>query len=56
MIDIMTLNQSYKRQEIDKIRQICDKNNLANTMTKASLNFVLKRIILINKAIIRLKR
>ena len=55
MINIMVLRQSYKRQEIDKIRWICGKDNPANAMTKASPNLVLERIISTNKAIIRLE-
>lgn len=38
------------------MREICNKNNPANAMTKTLPNLVLKRIILTNKAIIRLKR
>ena len=56
MIDIMVLRQSYKRREIDEIRWICGKDNLADVMTKASSNLVLKKIIAMNKATIRLKK
>ncbi len=56
MIDIIVHRQSYAKIEIDEIRQIYDKNNLADIMTKASLDLALKRIIIINKATIRLER
>lgn len=56
MMYIMALKQSYKEQEIDKIRQICSKDYLANTMTKALSNLALKKIISINKVIIRLEK
>lgn len=56
MIDIMILRQSYERQKIDKIRQIYNKNNPANAITKKSPNLALEKIISINKAIIRLER
>ena len=41
--------------EIDEIRWICGKDNPADAMTKASPNLALERIILTNKATIRLK-
>ena len=56
IIDIMALKHFYKGQEIDKIRGICGKNNLADTMTKASSNSALERIISINKMTISLER
>lgn len=56
MIDIMVLKQSHKGQKIDKIKQICGKNNPANAITKTSPNLALERMISTNKTIIRLKR
>lgn len=55
MIDIMAFKQSYKGQKIEKIRWMGDKDNLADAMTKISLNSTLEKIISINKAKIRLK-
>ena len=52
----MTFKQSYKGREINKIRWIYGKNNLANAMTKVLLNSALEKIISINKATIRLER
>ena len=52
----MVLKQSYKRQKINKIRLICSKNNLVNTIIKISPNLTLKSIIFINKIIIRLEK
>lgn len=56
MIEIMALREFYKRQEIDKIRQICDEENLVNTITKTSPNLTLEERMSIKKAIIMLKR
>lgn len=55
MINIIALKQLYKEKKIDKIRWICGKDNSANVMTKALTNLVLKGIIFINKAIIKLE-
>lgn len=55
MINIMVLKQSYKGQEIDKIRWIYSDDNPANTITKILPNLALKAIILINKITIRLE-
>lgn len=56
MINIIAFKQLYKGQKIDKIRWIYDKIILANKMPKTLLNLLLKGLILINKAIIRLER
>lgn len=56
IINIMVFSQSYEENEIDKIRQIYGKDNPANTMTKRLPNLALKKIIIINKGIIRLER
>lgn len=56
MIDIIAYRKFYKRQEIDKIRQICGEENLVNTITKASPNLTLEERMSIKKAIIMLKR
>lgn len=55
MIDIMAFKQSYEGRKINKIRQICDKDNSADTMTKTSPNLVLEKINFANKATIRLE-
>lgn len=52
----MALKQSYIGKKIDKIRLIYSKDNLADAITKASLNLVLEKIIITNKAIIKLKK
>lgn len=54
-MDIIVLKQSYKEKKIDEIKQIYDKNNLADIITKALSYLVLKKIISINKIIIRLE-
>ena len=51
----MALSQSCDKQEIEKIRKICSKNNLTDTMIKALPNSAFKKIISTNKATIRLK-
>ena len=56
MIDIMALKQSYEGREIDKIRWICSKDNLANAMTKVFPNLALEKIISTNKVTIRLEK
>ena len=55
MIDIIVLRQSYEEREIDEIRLICGKDNTADAMTKTLSNSALERIIITNKAIIRLE-
>ncbi len=55
MIDIMVLRQSYEGSEIDEIRWICSKDNLADAIIKASPNLALERIITTNKTTIRLE-
>ena len=52
----MALRQLYKGREIDKIRWIYSKDILINAITKVSLNSVLKKIISINKATIKLEK
>lgn len=52
----MVLHQSYESWKIDKIRKIDGEDNPADVMTKALPNSALKRIVLTNKVIIRLKR
>ncbi len=55
MIDIIELRQSYEGKNIDKIRWICDKDSLADAITKVSPNSALERIIITNKVTIRLE-
>lgn len=52
----MTLKQFFKQWKINKIKYIYSKKNLANAIIKTFPNLVLEKIILINKAIIRLKK
>ena len=55
MIDIMALKQLYERREIEKMRWVYGKDNPADAITKASPNSVFQKIILTNKATIRLE-
>lgn len=48
----MAIQQLYKRQKINEIKQICGKDNQADVMIKPSLNTSLKGLILINKVTI----
>jgi hypothetical protein len=49
IIDIITLWQLYKQREITEIQWINRKNNLANTITKSTLNKALKKLINTNQ-------
>lgn len=52
----MALKQLYEGRKINEIRQICDKNNPVDAMTKTSPNSTLEREIKTNKVTMRLKR
>ena len=55
MINIITLKEFYKREKINEVRQINNKNNLINAMIERSLNNVLEKLINTNKADIGVK-
>jgi hypothetical protein len=55
MINIMALCQLYERREIIEIRWIDGKDNLADAMTKPTLNKALKKFIDSNQLSIRVK-
>lgn len=52
MIDVMTLCQSYKQQEVTKIKWVHRDNNLANSMTKSKPSIALRDLINTNKIIL----
>ena len=52
----MAFRQSYKEKKIDKIKQICNKDNSANIIIKTSPNLALEKIIIINKATSKLEK
>ena len=52
IINIMSLRQVYKQQEVFKIYQIYSNNNLANIITKVEPNKALQTLININTIII----
>ena len=49
MIDVMSLRQSYKRQEVTEIKWIKGGNNLADSMTKSKASTALKTVIHTNQ-------
>jgi hypothetical protein len=49
IIDIITIRQSYKRQELFEIRWINRLDNPADTITKATPNKALKNFVTTNK-------
>jgi hypothetical protein len=55
MIDIMSLRESYENREINEVRWINRKDNLADTCTKRTLNSALKRLVSQNKLSIRVE-
>ncbi|KAF2192832.1 hypothetical protein K469DRAFT_731253 [Zopfia rhizophila CBS 207.26] len=56
IIDIMALQESYKRWELYKIRWINRADNLANAFIKRNSNSLLKRFINTNKVHVRIDR
>ena len=55
MIDVMALRQSYERREIDEIRWIDGKDNIADAMTKSNPNKALESFVNNNRLRIRLE-
>jgi hypothetical protein len=55
IIDIMALRQSYERREITEIRWIDRKDNLANAITKSTLNKAFKKLINTNQLGVRVE-
>jgi hypothetical protein len=55
MINIIALQQSYKRKELFEVRWINGQDNPANTITKASPNKAFERFIDTNKLQVRIK-
>jgi hypothetical protein len=55
MINIIGLRQSYERQEINKIRWIDGKDNLANVITKNKPCLALKQLINLNQITLQTK-
>jgi hypothetical protein len=53
MINIITLRQSYERQEIFKVQWINKKDNPADAITKATLNRALKSFLNTNRLSVR---
>jgi hypothetical protein len=56
MINIMALRQSYEQRKITEIRWIDGKDNLADVMTKSTLNKALEKFIDFNQLSIQVKR
>jgi hypothetical protein len=55
MIDIIALQESYKRRELFEIRWINKQDNPANTITKTSPNKALEGFLDTNKLRVRIK-
>jgi hypothetical protein len=55
IIDIIAIRQSYKRQELFKIRWINGLDNPADAITKATPNKALKNFVTTNKIRVRVK-
>jgi hypothetical protein len=55
MINIIALRQLYKRREITEIRWINKKDNLADAMTKSTLNKALEKLIDTNQLGVRVE-
>lgn len=55
MIDILALRESYEKRELQEIRWIDGKDNLADALTKASPNKVLESFISTNEVTVRVE-
>ena len=55
MINIMAIRQLYKHRELTEIQQINGQDNLANTITKRTLNKALETFINTNQLIIQVE-
>jgi hypothetical protein len=55
MIDILAIQQLYKRKKIAEIRWIHNRDNPANALTKVTANSSLEQLISTNKLVVRIK-
>jgi hypothetical protein len=55
IIDIIAIQQSYKRQELSKVRWINRDSNPVDAITKANLNKALKRLVNTNRLTVKVQ-
>ena len=55
MINIIAIRQSYERRELTEIRQINRQDNLADAITKGTLNKALEKFIDTNELSVRIE-
>jgi hypothetical protein len=55
MIDVLALRQLYERKKIAEIRWIYNRDNLANTLIKATANSSLEQLVSINKLVVKIE-